>query len=187
MDQGAAAVFAGVAGLIGAGIGGLATAYGARIGAQKSIEAVGLQVQRQSAAEHGHWVREQRREVCVSFIDAFVRYAKGLVDCSKFVNTRTVVPSDTAADLSDSRNSLIILRGHLQLWGPQAVVDAAFALTDAVRATYDWVEEWYEILESGDESHIDSHIARDQELTTSLGAARLAFVATARDVLGTPT
>src|SRR5690349_8302162 len=60
MDQGLAAVWAGIAGLAGAGIGGGAAVWGAAIGGKKTVEAAVQAEQRAAAAEHQHWQRQAR-------------------------------------------------------------------------------------------------------------------------------
>lgn len=62
MDQGLAAVWAGVAGLVGAGIGGAAAVWGAAIGGRRTVEAAERQAQRTATAEHQHWLRQQRHD-----------------------------------------------------------------------------------------------------------------------------
>ncbi|MFD8369236.1 hypothetical protein ACFV2Z_00450 [Streptomyces sp. NPDC059688] len=183
MDQGVAAIWAGVAGLVGAGIGGLATAYGARIGAQKSLEAVGLQVEQQAAAEHAHWVREQRRQASFAFAQGFLAYAEAFVRCSGFVTEHSEVPEDQLGNLVEQANNLIILNSHLEAWGPETVVQAATGLTDEVGRTRRWIEDWYEIHQTGNQVEIDSHASRAVALGVTLGALRSAFIKATREAL----
>ncbi|MFE3549961.1 hypothetical protein ACFXN2_14925 [Streptomyces kronopolitis] len=74
MDEGTAALIAGVAGMIGALGGAIAGAIGAvrgaRVGAERTAEATRQQVRDQATAEHGHWLRQQRQAAYSSFIAA---------------------------------------------------------------------------------------------------------------------
>jgi hypothetical protein len=186
MDQGVAAALVGVAGLVGAAIGGLATAYGARIGAQKCIEAVGLQVQQQSAAEHAHWVREQRRQAATAFIDGFVAFAAAYARCSTSICAHAELTDDQARELSQTGNDLTIARGHLELWGPESVVRAADVLNATVDVARNWINEWDEVYQSGDSEEINTHASRATELANTLGQVRKGFVRAAREALSTP-
>jgi hypothetical protein len=60
MDQGLAAVWAGIAGLAGAAIGGGAAAWGAWIGGKRTVEAAEKQAQRAAVTEQQHWQRQAR-------------------------------------------------------------------------------------------------------------------------------
>jgi hypothetical protein len=57
-----ASLWAGAAGLVGAGIGGAAAAWGAWVGGKKTVEAAERQAQRTALAEHRAWQRQQRYE-----------------------------------------------------------------------------------------------------------------------------
>ncbi|MGI5427933.1 hypothetical protein [Streptomyces sp. CA-179760] len=74
MDQGVAALIAGLAGMAGALGGAVAGAVGAvrgaKVGAEKTAEATRQQVKDQALAEHGHWLREQRQAAYSAFIAA---------------------------------------------------------------------------------------------------------------------
>lgn len=62
MDQGVAAVWAGAAGLVGAGIGGAAAAWGAWVAGEKTVEAAEKQARQSAVAEHHAWQRQARYE-----------------------------------------------------------------------------------------------------------------------------
>lgn len=74
MDQGIAALIAGIAGTAGALGGAVAGAIGAvrgaRAGAETTAEATRQQVRDQAAVEHSHWLRQQRQAAYSAFIAA---------------------------------------------------------------------------------------------------------------------
>ncbi|MFF0735779.1 hypothetical protein ACFYVK_29675 [Streptomyces chartreusis] len=152
MDQGIAGVIAGIAGLVGAGIGGLATAYGARIGAQKSMEAVQIQVQRQSAAEHEHWVRDHRRHVCTEITDAYAQCVPVVTQCFQRMDEQDAILPELMDSLVSAVDGLITIRGHAQLWGPQELEDAAFLLTSALNDLTEKIKLWPAIHATWDDS-----------------------------------
>lgn len=186
MDQGIAAAFAGIAGLVGAAIGGLATAYGARIGAHKSLEAVMLQVHQQSRAEHDHWLRDQRRQACVDFIDAFVAFARSVSDCGGYTATSQNIPSEVLDGALRDLQELIIRREHLTLWGPPELVDLARRTTEAATTLRSEVGGWHEIRASRSADRIAEYRERVDAHMDTLGQSRAAFTDAARRVLGRP-
>ncbi|MFF7240457.1 hypothetical protein [Streptomyces collinus] len=182
MDQGVAAAFAGVVGLVGAALGGLATAYGARIGANKSIEAVTLQVNRQSEVEHLHWLREQRRQACVSFIDAFLTVTKSVAACAQSHTASDDVYSDLLEALSNDHDALLMRREHLELWGPHELVDSARGITSATASMRDVLREWRT-------THTDTEAMlgfaeRLRDRKRDMTRSRTQFLTTAHRVLG---
>lgn len=68
MDQGLAALLAGVFGLVGAGLGGVGAIWGAKVGAQTAAKATRQQLWDQALVEHEQWLREARREAYEAFI-----------------------------------------------------------------------------------------------------------------------
>lgn len=76
MDQGIAALIAAGFGLVGAGVGGLAAVWGAKVGAERSAQATRQQVQDQAVAEHDHWLRQQRLEAYQNFQDTYGELAR---------------------------------------------------------------------------------------------------------------
>jgi acetyl-CoA carboxylase carboxyltransferase component len=65
------ALVAGLIGLIGTGTGAAATAWAAKIGAIKNIEAARGQAQDQATHEHAHWLRQQRLVAYEGSLDAW--------------------------------------------------------------------------------------------------------------------
>ena len=72
MDQGAAALIAGMAGMIGALggalAGGVAAVRGARVGAETTAAAALQQIQDQAVTEHQQWLRGQRQQAYSALI-----------------------------------------------------------------------------------------------------------------------
>ncbi|MFJ8152240.1 hypothetical protein [Streptomyces sp. NPDC094468] len=76
MDQGVAALIAAGFGVLGTAVGGAAAVWGAKIGAERSAQAVKQQVRDQTAAEHAHWLRQQRLEAYERFEDNYSQLAR---------------------------------------------------------------------------------------------------------------
>uniref|UniRef100_A0AAU2A172 Secreted protein n=1 Tax=Streptomyces sp. NBC_00093 TaxID=2975649 RepID=A0AAU2A172_9ACTN len=105
MDEGLAAVVAGMAALAGAGIGGLCAVWGARIGAERAWDSARQQIRDQAAAEHGHWIRERRLEAYVGLLqewDQVIGHAKRTMD-----QIDTILVDDDANILMGDRSELL--------------------------------------------------------------------------------
>ncbi|MEU8870270.1 hypothetical protein AB0D24_03745 [Streptomyces javensis] len=186
MDQGIAAVFAGVAGLVGAGIGGLATAYGARIGAHKTIEAAQTQVQHQSAAEHRHWVREQRRQACSDAADAWAPFADASVLCTVKIHRGSAAPQEAIDVLGRSIVDLNKRCARFQLWGPDELIEAAMNLVQTAMTADASVRAWQQVLEEGDQDAIHAWQTEHAGVALQIGSAWAVFMDVARTTLGSP-
>ncbi|WP_327346333.1 hypothetical protein [Streptomyces europaeiscabiei] len=186
MDQGVSAVIAGLAGLVGAVFGGMTTAYGARVGAQKTIEAVHAQADRQSISEHQQWVREQRRLACVSFIDAFGVYALATSKLSTAIEEGNDIHADSAMEASGAHRALVVAKGHSQLWGPDSLNQAAHRVTRATAQLLSVIGHWHA---SYDEISSDRKAELQRQCLTAneeLKQARWAYVEAAQFKLSLP-
>ncbi|MCI3931224.1 hypothetical protein [Streptomyces sp. AN091965] len=186
MDQGIAGLAAGIAGLIGAGVGGLATAYGARIGAQKTIEAARTQVQAQSSVDHQQWVRDQRRQACTDVFDAFSRYSRAASVCGSHVRADRAVSSDEIGELTDATLDLTVVAGHLELWGPDDIVTAAQGITDTAHTQHRLFVHWLAAFASGDADALGEQVRRIDSGWGDLARARAEFVGAVRTQLAFP-
>jgi hypothetical protein len=87
VDQGWAAVIAGIAGLVGAVVGALAGGHaavrGARIGAEVNAAAVRAQVRDQAALAQQQWVRQERQKACLQVMDVYAVPAYSLATANK--------------------------------------------------------------------------------------------------------
>ncbi|MEU2606607.1 hypothetical protein [Streptomyces albus] len=119
MDEGVAAVVAGLAGFAGAIAGGMAAIRGARIGAETSARALRQQVQDQADSEHARWLREQRRQGYNNYITAAQKVAAAAREA-------VLEPTDATTDeLFDATIDLTHLRSAVTLIGPEAIESAA--------------------------------------------------------------
>ncbi|MEU6509358.1 hypothetical protein [Streptomyces sp. NPDC046942] len=129
MDQGMAAVVAGLAGMVGAlggaVAGGLAAVRGARLGAETSARALRQQVQDQAATEHAHWLREQRRVAYAAYIAAAQSARERAFDALD-------TPDDTVTDaIYEAVFQLAGTRSSLTLVGPGTIDQVATTLLSA--------------------------------------------------------
>ncbi|MFD7242443.1 hypothetical protein [Streptomyces massasporeus] len=176
MDQGIAGVIAGIAGLLGAGVGGLATAYGARIGAQKTIEAAQTQVAQQSAAQHRQWLREQRRQACFALVDAFGTFARVAVDCATAVENEQALPEGHREELMDHTEQLVIEGAHMQLWGPPQLVAAIDDMSGEAIEFLALMTRWERIRRTGESPATLQHQEACEDRWTAVKEARDAFM-----------
>ncbi|MFJ3867846.1 hypothetical protein [Streptomyces nigra] len=184
MDQGIAGVIAGVAGLIGAGIGGIATAYGARIGAQKTIEAAQTQVERQSAAEHMHWAREQRRQVYSQLIELHSTYMLTTITSGIVLDRGQALSDEELQAIRGQYIKFVEAGGRLDLWGPAEVVVKGNRLVQACGAKYTAICNWSSALEQGRGEDVPHCSVEFQAATAADKEARNEFACEARGVLG---
>ncbi|WP_406429841.1 hypothetical protein OHA59_30350 [Streptomyces sp. NBC_01589] len=115
MDQGIAALVAAGFGLAGTAVGGAAAVWGAKMGAERSAQAVKQQVQDQAAAEHAHWLRQQRSEAYEQFEDTYNEVAR-------------LVALGEEQDVSQAAELIRTLhrwQARIEILGPVAVAESA--------------------------------------------------------------
>jgi len=177
MDQGLAAVIAGVAGTIGAFggavAGGLAAVRGARVGAETSAQALRDQVRDQAATEHAHWLREQRKVAYTLFITA-AQLAQ-----EKSLNYALDPSDDNMDELHNAVADLASHSGSITLIGPESIQRSADRLIEAAETLEG---ELYALPRTDDGM---SEISEESEGAYSrLFGLRMRFVSEARGVLG---
>jgi hypothetical protein len=128
MDQGLAAVVAGVAGFVGATIGGGGAVWGSWIGGKKAIEAAERQAQRTAAAEQQQWQRQARHDA----YEAVAAIARSMANWGE-----GEVPWEVARDAVDRLSAAV---GRVELFGPEEAVLAAGEITRLVGAAV--VDSW---------------------------------------------
>ncbi|MEV5346891.1 hypothetical protein [Streptomyces achromogenes] len=180
MDQGVAAFVAGIAGMVGAlggaVAGGVAAVRGARIGAERTAEATRQAVQDQAAVEHGHWLREQRRDAYASFITA----AQAVTDAAKAVTT---MQHDQLIALNQAVQDLIKISSLITLMGPEEVIAAAGRVIGAAENFRGCLWDESRITDHRSQESID---ASDRTDEAADGYAEMVqhFIAIAQGVLG---
>lgn len=184
MDQGIAGVVAGIAGLVGAGIGGLATAYGARVGAQKTIEAAQAQVSHQSAAEHTHWVREQRTQLCSELARRHASFAFELYKNGAGLTAGQQLSRDVREDLMARHLEIAEIAWTLQLWGPTGLSLATSTLSATGSRVLTSAISWSEAVRA--EGDIPACAQSYQAARDADAAARSSFTREARKLLSLP-
>ncbi|MEU4893507.1 hypothetical protein AB0B12_35405 [Streptomyces sp. NPDC044780] len=184
MDQGIAAVAAGIAGLLGAGIGGLAAAYGARIGAQNTIEAARTQVDRQATAEHLHWIREQRRQAYSAIMEAHLAVSMTIDDCHTQLIDGSALPDDTISHAKGQLMNLATTVARANLWGPDDLVNKARELISAEGEAIGMMIAWSMAVETDDQDLIQAVRQGLPEIRSS--TLQHAFVTAVRQELAAP-
>ncbi|MFJ2001156.1 hypothetical protein [Streptomyces chartreusis] len=105
MDQGVAAVVAGIVGMVGAlggaVAGGYAAVRGARIGAENAAEVTRQQVKDQAAATHAQWLTDLRREKYSALVRTSVAFAMQIGPLVSFESRR----DDPSSQLNEVRRS----------------------------------------------------------------------------------
>lgn len=171
-----AAVAAGMVGLIGAGIGGLATAYGARVGAQKTIEAARTQVDRQATAEHRHWVREQRRQAYSAVLEADLVLTMAIDGCTSDLYKGTALSEDAVSSMGRHIKNLATAVTRATLWGPDDLIDKARDLIGARGRAIGKTVAWSMAVASGNAEAVRAAVngmtgAEDREATRAFVTA----------------
>ncbi|MFE0252254.1 hypothetical protein [Streptomyces sp. NPDC059010] len=142
MDEGWAALAAGVVSLLGASVGGLAAIIGTRIGAEKHATSVLDQATRQAHTERGQWIRDQRALAYEQFLTAWHEYtlARGRFHFERpptYDNFRLV---------QESGGRLHTAAFRIRVVGPESVTTVAeevlgnltaMAIPDDVRSEWD--------------------------------------------------
>ncbi|MFD8075839.1 hypothetical protein ACFV3E_24680 [Streptomyces sp. NPDC059718] len=179
MDEGLAALVAGLAG-----------ALGAAAGAYFTGRAMIAQTRNQASIEHGHWVREQRRVAYSTFLSAW----DGCDEALLALRARPRAPSDSAArerDVAILEATLNVEDGVLNalattvramedisLLGPPSVDAAATHMCHVLAGRIEQVRIRLNLTEGPPTE------AEFAAITTS--AARLPFLTAARQALGRP-
>ncbi|MFE2500823.1 hypothetical protein [Streptomyces rubiginosohelvolus] len=183
MDQGIAGVIAGCAGLLGAGVGGLATAYGARVGAQKTVEAAHAQAERQSTSEHLHWIREQRRQVYSDVLASHAPFRTTAIKRSIELSQGRPLPPEENLRFEEQILQIAEVTARADLWGPASVLDAAHEMSRAGGDKYIALIDWSQAIRA---ERSDDTLERSQQYAAALaayGQARALFVQAAVNAL----
>ncbi|MCT9011627.1 hypothetical protein [Streptomyces rhizosphaerihabitans] len=122
MDEGIAALIAAGFGLVGAGVGGIAAAWGAKVGAERSAQATRQQVQDQAAAEHDLWLRQQRLDAYQNFQDTYGELAR-LISLGE---------SEDLSAASDSARVMARWSARIDILGPPDVAELADRVVSAL-------------------------------------------------------
>ncbi|MEU6301690.1 hypothetical protein [Streptomyces chartreusis] len=187
MDQGLAAVVAGVVGMVGALggsiAGGIGAVRGARIGAERTASALLQQTQDQADIEHRHWAREQRRLACTQIMDLYSASNRARAMCVGAL-ARGQVPGDEE-HLEQDRAALALASAgnHLKLWGPPQLSDAADDLVLRASTASYLLKHWIEAVQAS-ASNVGE--IRAEYEAVSLQEAYLLFVDVAGQTLRNP-
>ncbi|GFN05590.1 hypothetical protein ACTFBT_20695 [Streptomyces microflavus] len=179
MDQGTAALIAGLAGALGALggalTGGIAAVRGARIGAETAAVAARQQVQDQAATEHAHWLRERRQETYGIFLAAaqeVQRMAQPLV-VALYVEQRR---DSQLNDAQQAVSKLCDLGNNVSLIGPDRILPCLQrAIHCVVQLDHVLVSSF--VAPEVDRDAIHASLSEYEE-------AKADFVSAAREILG---
>ncbi|MEU5243430.1 hypothetical protein AB0G81_04820 [Streptomyces asoensis] len=188
MDAGIAAVFAGIAGMVGAlggaVAGGVAAVRGARLGAEKTSAALLKQTQDQAEIEHRHWAREHRRQACSQLMEQYAGILEALANAERSLWREEVL----TVEQNQAIDTLIVattpVSRQIDLWGPSELRDAVGELMTRVMGAVFLVKEWAHAVETS-ATDLERHFVRYRHFET--GPAYNSFVATAGEVLRSPT
>ncbi len=157
MDQGMAALLAGVGGLVGSSVGALAAWRGARIGAQKAVEAVRVQVKGQSEAEHQHWAREERKTSWMTSLKAARQVTGTLHNVERGLRQGQGPSAEARSTIADEMSTLAAGVVELSVWGPDEGADACGELHTKIFEQVEAVMNWGGAIAQGRDT------AREQE------------------------
>ncbi|MFE3905668.1 hypothetical protein ACFXPY_36685 [Streptomyces sp. NPDC059153] len=144
-----AALVAGVAGMAGAVAGGVGAVIGARVGANKAIRAVELQVRGQADAEHRHWIRQQRQVVLMEALDRIYEIHAAFGQARADYQVGRPVEVDRFDRLQQDLDAFARLVGRLGVWGLQELREVGRELHSKAAATYRALIVWHEARKAG--------------------------------------
>lgn len=172
MDQGVAALWAGIAGLAGAGIGGAAAAWGAWISGKRAVEAAVQAAQRAATAEHQQWQRQARYDAYRTVIAITEEIDRWAPDPVSFATLTA-----TSSRLSEAITGVDVL-------GPVEAVEAADELMrPLIGALLDFRSSHTEF---NNNPPGDATIRWDSDRINDFVDAELGFGNVVRAVLGRP-
>lgn len=180
MDQGLAALLSAGVGIVGAAVGGLAAARGARIGAETAARATAKQVRDQADVDHDHWLRGQRLEACRAFFVAYDEYALAASNMTRAVErdiagSEELVGEAFGQSMTNFRNAFYQVR----LVAPAAVRERALQLARGVEDHYASVMR----ILATDGSAMAAAQAEEARLRSGLGGIHNALVEAVTDSL----
>ncbi|MFI6288360.1 hypothetical protein ACIBCM_27040 [Streptomyces sp. NPDC051018] len=175
MDQGVAALIAGLAGTIGALGGGLIAGTAAIRGARTAGEAVRQQVRDQAVVEHRQWLRGQRQQAyagAVRAVEAFIAAAESAMFCGDDDRPQHM------ARVVETHENFQATAVMINLVGPQEVhatlYDCSAATNHFRNALHDWAAD-----HTDDQERVTAVIERAR----ALAPARSALVDALQGVL----
>lgn len=132
MNEGLAALYAGLGALIGAVFAAIASYLAARHTADKSANALMAQVTQQTRDGHAHWVREQRRLAFANTTRAYGELANTMAVFRSRLGEETALTELEATAMEQFR--LLWVTAHSTImFGPPEAFDAAMDLAKAAR------------------------------------------------------
>ncbi|MBC9717099.1 hypothetical protein H9Y04_31665 [Streptomyces sp. TRM66268-LWL] len=184
MDQGLAAVVAGILGL-GGGVAGavFGGTWGARIAGRKAVEAALAQVGSQAAVEHTRWVKEHRQQACVRLLEAYAAADDALRRASIEIRQERGFPDAVRDEARGHAHVMGSICGELALWRPEALAQCGRALHVA---TMDSIGLLAEAVAPSAEGTLQERLERWREADQRAALAHAAFVDYAGSVLRNP-
>ncbi|MFE3774866.1 hypothetical protein [Streptomyces sp. NPDC059122] len=172
---------AAVFGLAGTVLGAVVAARATKVGADKNAETVRQQVEDQAAAEHAHWLRQQRLNAYEGFLEAWdecLRLTRASAD-PQDGDPPGVEPLRAAAGRMTERAR------RIALLGPPAVTQAAEELAETMQQDVDVTANFVRAAEAGtsgleerpadvDAVHVatEAFVQRAEQLCELLAGAR---------------
>jgi hypothetical protein len=164
MDQGMAALLAGVGALAGSSLGALAAWRGARIGAQKAVEAVQVQVEGQYQAEHRHWAREERKNSWMAALKAARLAVTALHDMERDLRQGRIPAAGSRSAITDAAPDIATGVVELSVWGPDEGAEACAELHAKIVEQTEAVLAWETAVSQGREAtqEQEAYVAADE-------------------------
>ncbi|MGW6897218.1 hypothetical protein ACWGF2_11305 [Streptomyces sp. NPDC054919] len=177
MDQGMAAVLAGIGALVGALVGAVASFRGAKVGAERALEAVKVQVERQALAEHAHWAREHRRTTLIDVLSNAADMTQVLHQMERLCGRNEGIPTQLSATMPEHITQMGQNVVHLSVWGPDDGVEACNELLDAINHQYEAALRWSRAVRTDSDTESAQRAYRQADEARIGAYARFAFIA----------
>ncbi|MCC9686877.1 hypothetical protein [Streptomyces sp. MNU103] len=181
MDEGLAAVIAGVAGTVGALGGGLIAGIAAVRGARATGEAVRQQVRDQAEVEHRQWLRGQRQQAYADTIHALEMFLS-VAGTAIFQEEQRAEHMPRVVELHERFAAQCVA---VDLVGPEEVRGPLSKAVDVSSDFYIALVEWAEDT-SDDRSKAETFMAKADELTQARNALMTALQEALADSVSAP-
>lgn len=159
---------------------------GARIGAETNAWAVRQQVSDQAAAEHVHWVRQERQRNYREVLDAYGEVSSEAYDFRMKLREGSSATEEEFRDLSRTFNRVHVTCSHLVLLGPDSVHNSGRYLRTCVGRMYETLKFWSDELTetpSPTEEEMHEYDEEAKERGAAMKYAYQDFMRESRDAL----
>ncbi|MFD5655190.1 hypothetical protein [Streptomyces sp. NPDC127039] len=175
MDEGLVALVTAGVGLVGAlggaAMGGLAAVRGARMGAETTARATIEQARTQERAQHGYWLRNERKRAAVLMLEAYDGFTLAASDVTRMFDLEIEASTDVWSAYGSSVNEIRRAYFPLRLLRPARVHQASRELWQLIEQYHAAIEEWARGIMTATNEVRAEWRAREEQQRYTLGRA----------------